>query len=219
MPRKQAEQADKAEVFLNCPFDGAYEPISRAIIFVVMALGYKLRSAREVENSAQSRLAKINSIIRQCHFGIHDISRAGADPASGLARFNMPLELGLFLGAREFGSGRQKEKVALVLDSEPYRYQKFISDLAGSDIQAHGDSPERAIKAVRNWLATNGGRTPIGGEALCDRYQIFHKIDLPLTQKHLSLVDEDMTFTDYVLIVRDWLEAFEPTEQDGPSAT
>ena len=50
----------------------------------------------------------------------------------------MPLELGLFLGAKRFGGTDQRSKKALVLDREPYRYQTFISDIAGKDIHAHG---------------------------------------------------------------------------------
>ena len=41
------------------------------------------------------RLLKILCIIGECRLGIHDISRTELDAASGLPRFNMPLELGL----------------------------------------------------------------------------------------------------------------------------
>lgn len=43
----------------------------------------------------------------------------------------MPLELGTFLGAKHFGSEIQKKKTCLILDKEKFRYQKFISDIAG----------------------------------------------------------------------------------------
>ena len=51
----------------------------------------------------------ICDIIKASRFGIHDVSRTESDKASALPRFNMPLELGFFLGARAFGhpdSGR-----------------------------------------------------------------------------------------------------------------
>ncbi len=48
-----------------------------------------------------------------------------------LPRFNMPLELGIFLGAKRFGSQKQKQKNGLILDREKYRYQSFCSDIAG----------------------------------------------------------------------------------------
>ena len=48
----------------------------------------------------------------------------------------MPLELGIFLGAKRFGRAEQKGKVCLILDTERYRYQQFMSDIAGQDISA-----------------------------------------------------------------------------------
>ncbi len=65
---------------------------------------------------------------------------------------NMPYELGLFIGAKEFGGGRHRSKISLVLDEQPYRYQKFISDIAGQDIRAHRNSPTETIRGIRNWL-------------------------------------------------------------------
>ena len=66
----------------------------------------------------------------------------------------MPLELGLFLGAKAFGSLSQQTKRCIVLDEHPYRYQKYCSDIAGQDIRAHGAKPHIAIEIVRNWLST-----------------------------------------------------------------
>jgi hypothetical protein len=40
-----------------------------------------------------------------------------------------------------------------VLDRASYRFQQFISDIAGQDVVAHGGQPTRAIIAVRDWLA------------------------------------------------------------------
>ena len=70
-------------------------------------------------------------LIEVCRFGVHDISRIERDAVNDLPRFNMPFELGLFLGARRFGKGDQRRKLCLVLEAERYRYQKFLSDIAG----------------------------------------------------------------------------------------
>lgn len=129
-------------VFVNCPFDRRYAPMFRAIVFVVHDLGFEARCALEVSDATQNRYQKILGIIGQCRYGIHDISRT--QPGQfGLPRFNMPLELGLFLGAKAFGDPEQHQKAGLILDRLPYRYQRFISDLAGQDVQSHRDSPER----------------------------------------------------------------------------
>ena len=129
----------------------------------------------------RSALIKFTPIIADCCYGIHDISRIELDENSGFPRFNMPLELGIFLGAKQFGIAAQKEKKCFVLDKEPYRYQQFISDIAGQDIQAHNNEVETIVKVVRNWLRTAAGRQMIpGGDIIWKHYQEFLK-DLPRT--------------------------------------
>jgi hypothetical protein len=154
-------------VFINCPFDEAYQPLFRASVFAVFDCGFIPRCSLEVYDSGQVRIDRIAKIIAECRFGIHDISRTELDPAHGLPRFNMPLELGMFLGAQRFGSGRQKQKNCLVLDIERYRYQKFVSDIAGQDISAHDATAAILIARIRDWLrAASGVRKLPGGAAI-----------------------------------------------------
>jgi hypothetical protein len=61
----------------------------------------------------------------------------------------MPLELGLFLGAREFGDRRQRKKVTLVLEREKYSYLKFCSDISGQDPEAHNGDPSDSFRVAR----------------------------------------------------------------------
>src|SRR5207244_972943 len=125
------DQRYEYTVFINCPFDDAYRPLLEAVVFAVHDCGYVARSSLEVTDASQVRIEKITAIIEACRLGIHDISRTEIDPQTQLPRFNMPLELGLFLGAKRFGTGKHKAKTCLILDVERYRYQKFISDIAG----------------------------------------------------------------------------------------
>ena len=124
-------------VFINCPFDSDYKPLFDAMIFTVHDCGFVARCALEEGDASQVRIDKIYKIIEDSCYGIHDISRTELDETSGLPRFNMPLELGIFLGAKRFGVEEQEVKKCLVMDREPYRYQKFISDIAGQDIFVH----------------------------------------------------------------------------------
>jgi hypothetical protein len=94
-------------VFVNCPFDSEYEPIFHAIVFSIHDCGYVARCALEADDSGDVRIEKILAIIDQCKLGIHDISRTELNEHS-LPRFNMPLELGLFLGASRFGQGKTR---------------------------------------------------------------------------------------------------------------
>ena len=140
------------DVFVNCPFDKIYKPIFNAIVFTIVRSGYRVRCALEADDAGDIRFTKICAIIEQCKFGLHDISRTEIDKASGLPRFNMPLELGLFLGARQYGDNLQKSKIVIVFDKEQYRFQKFMSDIAGQDIHAHQNSVPTTIRELATWL-------------------------------------------------------------------
>jgi hypothetical protein len=192
-------------VFLNVPFDLKYRRLFDALVFAVHDCGYSARSALEVEDSGQARVEKLLEIIEQSKFGIHDISRAGIDGKTRLARFNMPLELGFFLGAKRFGSPRDREKRCLVLDRERYRYRNFCSDIAGQDIRAHNDAPQDAIRAVRDWLSSHraGVQVP-GGKAIFERYQRFRaQLRIQAAEVHLDIAE--LTFGDYTNLVVGWL--------------
>jgi hypothetical protein len=108
-----------------------------SIVFTVIHCGFRARCAQEIDDSGQVRIDKILKIVEDCQYGIHDLSRTELDRSSRLPRFNMPLELGLFLGAKRFGASLQRRKTCLILDRQPHRYQKFISDIAGQDIRSH----------------------------------------------------------------------------------
>lgn len=177
-----------------------------ALVFAVHECGFYARCALEAEDSGEERIRKIKRIIRECRFGIHDISRVQLDEVNHLPRFNMPLELGLFLGAQEYGSGAQKRKRTLVLDSEPYRYQKFCSDIAGQDIRAHGDSPARVMAVVRAMLSTAlDGRERLPGDAVIQgRYAQF-RADLPSICRRMHLRPSELQFAEFRFLLRDWL--------------
>lgn len=202
-----AERQYETDVFLNCPIDAGYRPLFEAIVFTIHDCGFAARSALEVTDTSQVRIEKISRIIAECKFGVHDISRTEPDPATGLPRFNMPLELGLFLGAKRFGTGKQKLKNCLVLDVDGYRYQRFVSDIAGQDIMAHDRMPAAAIRVVRDWLsdAQPASRIP-GGAAMLERYRTF-RADLPSTCARRGLVVKDLTFLEYRVQVEEWLAA------------
>lgn len=164
MTRSPAKPKYDDNVFVNCPFDSEYEPIFHAILFAIHDCGYVARCALEADDSGDIRIEKILAIIEECKFGIHDVSWTELNEHN-LPRFNMPLELGLFLAPRRFGRGKAK-KIALILDSERYRYREFCSDIAGQDIQPHKKDPAECIKVVRNWLRSNKPAVRIPGGAL-----------------------------------------------------
>jgi hypothetical protein len=194
-------------VFVNCPFDDSYRELFEALVFAIHDCGYVAHCALELEDGSEVRIDKISKIVSECRLGIHDISRTEPDPDTGLPRFNMPFELGLFLGAKRYGRADQKRKNCLILDIDRYRYQKFISDIAGQDISAHRGDPSRVIQLIRDWLSNIKPeifRLP-AGSVIATRFQIFRD-ELPASCARLSLRPNELTFNDYVVQVEQWLK-------------
>lgn len=193
-------------VFINCPFDPEYRPLFEAIAFTTADCGYYPRSALEVDDSSQVRIEKITGIISESRLAVHDISRTQLEKGTRLPRFNMPLELGIFLGAKTFGSGDHRRKVAIILDTERYRYQKFISDIAGQDIRSHGGRIGQAIHEVRDFLSTHreSGVFLPGGDKIMERRRRFVG-SIPGTCRHLHLDPARLTFRDLTGLIFNWL--------------
>ena len=191
-------------VFLNCPFDDRYKKMLYAIVFTVYRCGFMAKSALGEDNALQNRLSKIEQLIAECKYGIHDISRTETNKNS-LPRFNMPFELGIFFGAKKFGNKVQKGKVALVFEREKYLYQEYISDLNGIDTKAHGGNAENAIKIIRDWLFVSSGNKKIDGHIqIIKDYNEFSK-SLPTIAKKSNLDINDLTFNDYCFMVEETL--------------
>lgn len=194
-------------VFINCPFDAEYEPLRNALVFAIFDCGFAPRCALEYVNSGEVRFENIKRQISESRFGIHDISRTELDNINGLPRFNMPLELGVFIGAARYGGPSQKNKSLLILDTEQHRYQKFMSDIAGQDIRAHASSATSVIKHVRNWLSCESKRRDLpGGEHIARRYSQFMH-DLPEMCRNARVDPIELIYSDYTWFVSDWVTA------------
>src|SRR5450432_3378790 len=98
------------DVFVNCPFDDEYRPLFQAAVFAIVRSGFVARCALETDNAAHNRFDKICKIIGECRYGVHDISRTEVDGDPPLPRYNMALELGIFLGAAKYGAAAQRKK-------------------------------------------------------------------------------------------------------------
>jgi hypothetical protein len=198
---------NERDVFINCPFSVDYHQHFQAIVFAILRSGFKPRCARENDDGGEIRIDKILRIIRECRYGIHDISKTEPDPSSGLPRFNMPLELGLFLGARTFGGRDQARKKLLILDREPFRYQQFISDIGGQDIHSHNGEAPALIEEIASWLRREAGdaRVP-GGRAIALEFERFC-VDLPTIADDKLVQPEELTFNDLAVIAAEWILA------------
>ena len=130
--RKQ-KRADRYSVFLNIPYDSAFENLYLAYIAGLSAFGLIPRATLEIPTSRR-RLERILKLLQQCAYSIHDLSRIQADAkAHRVPRFNMPFELGLAV-AQDAGNRRQTWSVC---ETVPYRINKSLSDLNGTDVRIH----------------------------------------------------------------------------------
>jgi hypothetical protein len=195
-------------VFINCPFDAGYHSLFEAIIFTIIDCGFRPRCALEENNSGNVRILKIMKIIDESRYGIHDLSKADLDIGTGLARFNMPLELGLFLGAHRYASVKHynKEKKLLIMDTERFRYPQFISDLGGYDIADHNLNAADMITKVRDFLANHARRISVaGGDFIANRFEEF-LTELPNYCDTVRWNRDKLQFAEFVSCVEFWVE-------------
>ena len=162
-------------VFINCPFDEDYAPLLQAICFTVIVLGFEPRLATERGDSGETRLDKIKQLIEESRYSIHDLSRCVSRRKGEMFRLNMPFELGIDFGCRQyFGNGRDKKRF-LILEEQPYRFQAALSDIAGCDIEVHRGRFDKAMIRVRNWLRQETGCDAPGPSALFGHYVSFQE--------------------------------------------
>lgn len=141
-------------VFINCPYDDIYRPMFDALIFATLCCGFTPRSAIESGTASISRMDRIVHTIRSSKYSIHELSRCIGEGEANLARFNMPLELGIAMAFR-FGVGvNGYEHDWLPLVPRNHSYKRFISDLSGYDPNEHDETVETIIPSVMSWLAT-----------------------------------------------------------------
>lgn len=141
-------------VFLNCPFDADYEPLLDALIFATACCGMVPRSALESVDLAEPRIHRILNLIFSCKYSLHDLSRCRGEGEDALARFNMPLELGMAIGRMHAMDRNNPERhVWTALVPTGYVYQRVASDLAGYDPIRHDQTAQTLVPAVVQWLS------------------------------------------------------------------
>jgi hypothetical protein len=93
-------------VFINCPFDEVYQPLLRTLIFTIKTIGFIPRITLERNDSGEVRLHKIKELIESSKYSIHDLSRSKSKSENEYFRLNMPFELGLNLGCRDYHTNK-----------------------------------------------------------------------------------------------------------------
>jgi len=203
-------------IFINCPFDEEYIPLLRAIVFTSLYLKLKPHLSQTI-SSSNIRVNQIKQHIRSCKYGIHDLSRSKAMAPGELPRFNMPYELGLDIGASEYGNTKLRKKRILILETEKFHYQKVISDIAGQDIANHDDNPKILIRKIRDWLSANTeGKVIPPRSEIWIAYNQFTENLLNTTLASYTAEDiREMPVGDYIRFAKDWIPSFQQTRSSG----
>ncbi len=141
-------------VFLNIPYDAAFEDLYLAYIVGLTQLGLRVNATLAVPN--QDRLQTIIRLIEASGFSIHDLSRIEA--SHGVPRFNMPVELGLALYRSHVTKGKHR---VFVFESKPYRAQRSTSDVNAIDPHIHHGTPKGLMGSLRNIFRQPGNATTV----------------------------------------------------------
>lgn len=140
----------RRSVFINCPFDPEYEPLRDALLLAVVSCGFTPRSALESGRVSVARMDRIFQALCSSGYSIHDLSRCRGEGKEVLARFNMPLELGIAMWRHRFDQATPHDWLVLVPTTAPYA--RFISDLAGYDLPPYDGTEQSLIQQVMIWL-------------------------------------------------------------------
>jgi hypothetical protein len=117
----------------------------------------------------------------------------------------MPLELGIFMGCNEFGNKPHSMKRYVILDSEPFRYQAFVSDLGGQDIKVHQNTTEGMITCIREWLGNKKKNLALPHSSyFIDEYQKFQTA-LPELCSVNRWTPEELSFNEYSSLASLWV--------------
>ncbi len=141
-------------VFINCPFDADFRSQFNAIAFTCVHAGFYPVIASSTGRSGRPRLERILEALNACRYSIHDLSRCRGEGNSNLARFNMPLELGMAMAIQAAGTPPDVHEYLVLVPHGLHLHQQYISDLAGLDPQTHDGTPPRLVAEVLAWLLT-----------------------------------------------------------------
>lgn len=138
---------DPKAVFVNVPFDAAYEPLFVTLVGTLVFLGQKPHCVLEVREKGDGRLIRILDLMRTCRMSVHDLSRT-ATPV----RFNMPFELGLACALKlQYPTDYE----VFVLDAIPYRIDRTLSDYKGRDPLVHGGTCNGMLTGLLDTFQTD----------------------------------------------------------------
>jgi hypothetical protein len=199
-----------SSVFINCPFDERYRILLKPLLFTIQFCHLIPRIASERLDSSEVRIEKIQAIIEECKYSIHDLSRIRSSAPGEYYRLNIGFEIGVDLGCKLYHPDpKYKAKQLLILEAEKFSYQKAISDLSGSDVRCHHENPELLIEEVRAWLASLLEWELPGPNTIWYEYNAFN-MDLFTEFKANGFTEkqiEQLNMPEFLRYLQEWIEA------------
>jgi hypothetical protein len=158
LPAKPQRKQSEASVFLNVPYDPAFSPQFLAYLCGICAFGLIPRVTLEIQGGTR-RLDRIISLIEGCRYSIHDLSWVVLDTTPPpTPRFNMPFELGLcVLHAMRAPSSH----TWFLFESTPWRLQKSLSDVNGTDPYIHNDTVDGVFRELAKAFVRTGSQPSV----------------------------------------------------------
>jgi hypothetical protein len=194
-------------VFINCPFDTSYFILLKPLLFTIVYLEFFPKIALERSDSCENRITKIEELIKDSKYSIHDLSRIRSAKKNEVYRMNMPFELGIDYGCRKYSSDHGLEKKQLILEKDPYTYRMALSDISGFDIKYHNNEPMNLVRVIRDWFVETVGIKGLKGPTeIWNKYNDFvYYLTVTRLKKGFSEKDIDqIPITEYLDVINEW---------------
>jgi hypothetical protein len=206
-------------VFVNCPFDNSYFPLLKPLLFTLIYLELNPKIS-ETSDSGEIRLNNIKNLMAISKYSIHDLSRMEPLKKNDYPRFNMPFECGIDFGLKMSTKEDFENKKFLILEKEPHRYQKVISDISGNDIKAHNNDPEQIIKVIRDWFKPRNLNIPRHREIWLAYNEFDYDYESILKSEGYNPKDiNSLTFSDIIENMTAWIIEYKTKTTSFKSTT
>ena len=171
------------------------------------AFGLRPRATLEIPSPAR-RLDRILDLLSACRYSFHDLSRVQL--SGGAPRFNMPFEVGLAVATTRWRPAHQW----FLLEAHPFRVQRTLSDLGGTDAYIHGDAPRRLLIALTDALV-RAAKQPTLAE-LSRVFQLLSVEARGIRRKYGTLFGA-RAFRDLVVVAVDFATSDAPDDAEHPA--
>jgi len=183
-------------VFLNIPFELAYEPIFVGFIVGLVTVGLVPRSVIELNENGTGRMERLFELMKGCRCSIHDLTYSGTE-----FRYNMPFELGIAYAL----SRNDPDAVILVFETAKRDLLKTLTDLRGFDPKVHEMDGHKALAATHaTFISPN---LPDPEEVGLLIYNDIMK-NLPKFRKGHSTIFNKWSFSLLVHTAKSWSDMF-----------